>query len=248
MFTIQDRNRLRDRVLQLASTDTRVVAGAVVGSLARTEGDRWSDLDLTFGVADGTPVVSVLEDWTSTLSAEFAAAKLFDLPVGSSLYRVFLVPDLLQFDLSFAPASDFGATGPEFRLLFGSAVTKPHIARPDVLKLFGYAVHHAVRARFCIERGRYWNAEYWVSAVRDYGLSIACARRGLSSNYGKGFDQLPEQVRASFATALVHSFERTELLRALEVTIHALLTEARGVPGVMQLEAQLNSLAVTSEL
>ncbi len=24
-------------------------------------------------------------------------------------------------------------------------------------------VHHAVRARICIERGRYWQAEYWIS-------------------------------------------------------------------------------------
>ena len=55
MFSIDDRNRIRDRVLQLADSDARVVAGAVVGSLALTEGDRWSDLDLTFAVADSVP-------------------------------------------------------------------------------------------------------------------------------------------------------------------------------------------------
>jgi hypothetical protein len=45
MFDITDRHRVRDRVLDLASSDARVVAGAVLGSLAREEGDRWSDLD-----------------------------------------------------------------------------------------------------------------------------------------------------------------------------------------------------------
>jgi hypothetical protein len=48
MFSIDDRNRVRDRMLALAASDPRVVAGAVVGSLALHEGDRWSDLDLTF--------------------------------------------------------------------------------------------------------------------------------------------------------------------------------------------------------
>ena len=48
MFSTQDRDRIRERVLQLAASDARVVAGAVVGSLAHGGGDRWSDLDLTF--------------------------------------------------------------------------------------------------------------------------------------------------------------------------------------------------------
>jgi hypothetical protein len=34
MFTIKDRDLVRDHVLQMAASDPRVVAGAVVGSLA----------------------------------------------------------------------------------------------------------------------------------------------------------------------------------------------------------------------
>jgi hypothetical protein len=247
VFSIQDRNRLYERVLELAKADTRVVAGAVVGSLARTAGDQWSDLDLTFGVSDGVPVEAVLEDWTATIVSEFAATHLFDLPAGTSIYRVFLVPDLLQFDLSFTPAADFGAMGPDFRLLFGQAVQKPHLEPPSVSNLFGYAVHHTLRARFCIERGRFWNAEYWISAARDYGLSIACVRLGLPAYYGKGFDDLPADVRAAFDGSLVTSFDRVELLRALERVIEGLLVEARAFPGLAAaVEGQLRSLTGAS--
>src|SRR5262245_2345057 len=177
MYTIEDRNLVRERILQLAAADARVVAGAVVGSLALSDGDRWSDLDLTFAVADEYSMHDVLEEWTHTIREEFDAAHLFDLPSGPSIYRVFLLPNCLQFDLSFTPASKFGAVGPKFRLLFGKAVQKPHIPEPSAQELFGYAVHHALRARFCIERGRFWQAEYWVSATRDYALSLACRRR-----------------------------------------------------------------------
>src|SRR4030095_16077827 len=121
MFTVSDRERVHDYVLQLASSDARVVAGAVVGSLALSEGDRWSDLDLTFAVADDVSVFDVLEDWTRTIVEDLDAAHLFDLPSGPSIYRVFLLPGCLQFDLSFTPASKFGAAGPKFKLLFGSA-------------------------------------------------------------------------------------------------------------------------------
>src|SRR5258708_15455038 len=144
MFSVIDRDRVRDRVLQLAASDARVVAGAVVGSLARDEGDRWSDLDLTFAIADNLPVLDVAEDWTHYLVAEFDAAHLFDLPSGPSLYRVFLLPGCLQFDLSFTPASKFGATGPRFRMIFGHSVEKPYFQPQSEHELFGYAVHHAL--------------------------------------------------------------------------------------------------------
>src|SRR2546423_4987102 len=187
MFTVRERDRVRDRVLELAASDARVVAGAVVGSLAHDEGDRWSDLDLTFAVADNLPILDVLEDWTRNLVEEFDAAHLFDLPSGASIYRVFLLPGCLQFDLSFTPASKFGASGPKFKMIFGNSVEKPYVQPPSAPELFGYAVHHALRARFCIERGRYWQAEYWISGSRDYALSLPWRRRGLPAYYGTGF-------------------------------------------------------------
>ena len=229
LFSVEDRERVRDRVLELAASDERVVAGAAVGSLAEDDGDRWSDLDLTFAVADGLPLIDVLGDWTRTLVDELGAVQLFDLPSGSSIYRVFLLPGCLQLDLSFTPASAFGAAGPKFRLLFGEAVEKPHAAPPDPHVLFGYAVHHALRARFCIERGRYWQAEYWISGVRDYALSLACHARGLPPAHGRGFDDLPADVRAGLTDALMLSLERDELLRALGCAIAGLLREAGDV-------------------
>jgi hypothetical protein len=245
MFSVSDRDRIRDYVLQLAESDARVVAGAVVGSLALDEGDRWSDLDLTFAVADNLPVFDVLEDWTRNILKELDAAHLFDLPSGASIYRVFLLPGCLQFDLSFTPASKFGATGPKFKMIFGSAVEKPYIESPSAHELFGYAVHHALRARFCIERGRYWQAEYWISATRDHALSLACRRRGLPANHGRGFDDLPPDVHNVFKSALVTSLERDELLRALSSAIEGLLHEVAEVQELAaKVEPQLRMLTI----
>jgi hypothetical protein len=102
MFTVHDRERVRDRVLQIAADDLRVVSGAIVGSLALSDGDRWSDIDLTFAVSDESSITDVLEDWTRKLVEEFGATQLFDLPSGASIYRVFLLPGCLQFDLIYA--------------------------------------------------------------------------------------------------------------------------------------------------
>lgn len=213
-------------MLELAASDERVVAGAVVGSLAHGSGDRFSDLDLTFAVADGVDVADVLGDWTGTIAEELDAVHLFDLPSGAAIYRVFLLPGCLQLDLSFAPASSFGARGPSFRLLFGEAAEADTPGLGDPQELVGYAVHHALRARFCIERGRVGQAEYWVSSVRDVALSLACLARGLPVHHGRGVDALPADVHARFEDALVRSLERDELRRALERSIAGLLVEA----------------------
>src|SRR5690242_15542309 len=76
VFTVEQRDALRDRVLRLAEEDERAVAGAVVGSLALGGGDRFSDLDLTFGIADRVRVADVLDDWTRTLINEMEAVHL----------------------------------------------------------------------------------------------------------------------------------------------------------------------------
>src|SRR5690348_2434640 len=125
MFTVDQRDALRDRVLRLAEEDDRVVAGAAVGSLAVDGGDRFSDLDLTFAVADGVPVTAVLAAWTTTLVDELAAVQLADLEAGPTIYRVFLLPDALQLDLSMTAAAQFRPAGPRFRLLFGETAASP---------------------------------------------------------------------------------------------------------------------------
>jgi hypothetical protein len=243
MFTIKDRDLVRDHVLQMAASDPRVVAGAVVGSLALGDGDRWSDLDLTFAVADSFSMYKVLEDWTCTLAKEYDAAHLFDLPSGASIYRVFLLPGCLQVDLSFTPASKFGATGPKFKLLFGSSADKPWSQPPSAHELFGWAVHHALRARFCIERSRCWQAEYWIHSLRDYALSLACLRRGLPAVYGRGFDDLPAEIQDIFKDTLVTSLTREELMRAFRCTIDGLLHIAADVQDLpAKIEPQLRLL------
>jgi predicted nucleotidyltransferase len=245
VFTVDDRDRVRDRILEMASSDPRVVAGAVLGSLAHGEGDRWSDLDLTFAVADGVSVVDVLEAWSSTVVDQFDAVRLFDLPSGPIIYRVFLLPGCLQFDLSFTPASEFRPGGPKFRLLFGSTVAQTDTGAPQAAEeLFGYAVHHAVRARFCIERDRPWQAEYWISATRDHALALACRRHGLDEDYGRGFDQLPADLLEPFGGALVRSTEPDELRRALANAIAGLLRESDEAPELAKkVKGQLDELA-----
>jgi hypothetical protein len=226
VFTVEERSRIRDRLEDMGHADPRIVAGAAVGSLAQGEGDRWSDLDLTFGLAEGASVAEVLADWTDQVEDEFGAVRLFDLPYLSTIYRVFLFPGQLQVDLSFTPGAEFGALGPKFALLFGTAVDRSHFPKPSADYLFGLGAHHALRARFCIERGRLWQAEYWISGIRDQALSLACLRRGLETSYGRGFDQLPADVLDWFGDSLVRSVERAELLRALGRAIDGLLDES----------------------
>jgi hypothetical protein len=62
MFTVEERDRMREHMLELARGDARVVAEAEVGSLALGGGDRWSDLDLTFGITDVVEVTEILDD------------------------------------------------------------------------------------------------------------------------------------------------------------------------------------------
>ena len=105
-------------------------------------------------------------------------------------------------------------------------------------------MHHAVRARFCIERGRLWQAEYWISGVRDQALALACHRGGLAVAHGRGFDDLPQDVLAQFDDTLVRSLKAEELRRALSSAVSGLLREsAEAAELAARVEAQLSELA-----
>jgi hypothetical protein len=236
VFTVEQRGALREHLLRLAEADERVVAGAAVGSLAVASGDRFSDLDLTFGVADHVPVAGVLNDWTRTLVDELDAVHLADLERGPTIYRVFLLPEALQFDLSMTPAAQFRPAGPRFRLLFGetavgvSEVSTPHgadgifIPTPPVPRdLFGWGVIYALHARACIERGRVWQAEHYVGAVRDHALSLACLLQGLPAVQARGYDDLSAETLARFEAAHVGAVEPRALRAALAASVLALM-------------------------
>jgi hypothetical protein len=104
-------------------------------------------------------------------------------------------------------------------------------------------VHHALRARFCIERERYWHAEYWISATRDYALALACHRRGLPTSYGRGFDDLPVDVLEKFKNTFAKSLDKNELRRTLTRVVEGLLSETEEAQDLTdKIELQLREL------
>jgi hypothetical protein len=238
VFTVEQRDALRERMLRLAEEDGRVVAGAAVGSLAVDGGDRFSDVDLTFGIADHVQVADVLDDWTRTLTDELDAVQLADLERGPTTYRVFLLPDILQLDLSMTPAAQFRPAGPRFRLLFGeTAAGEPETPTPPVAgdlflptptiagDIFGWGVIYALHARVCIERGRIWQAEHYAGAVRDHALSLACLSQGIPAVQARGYDDLSAETLARLEDAHVGALEPAALRAALAASVLALMHE-----------------------
>jgi hypothetical protein len=237
MFTVEQRDALRERVLRLARADDRAVAGAVVGSLAVDGGgDRFSDLDLTFGVADRASVTEVLDDWTATLVEELDAVPLVDLERGPAIYRVFLLPGALQLDLSMAPAAQFRPYGPRLRLVFGQvAADEPGTHRPPgslfidtpavAADIFGWGVVYALHTRACTERRRLFQAEHYAGAVRDHALSLACLRHGVVAVQARGYDDLPAETLTQFEGTHVGAAEPGALRAALSASVTALLRE-----------------------
>jgi predicted nucleotidyltransferase len=213
MFTAEQRDYVRKRVLELARADPRVTAGALTGSMAFGAGDAWSDIDVAFGIADRIAPEAVLDDWTQVLDREFSVLDHFDLRSGSSIYRVFLLPSGLELDVAVTPAEEFGARGPHFRALFGTPHQLETTPQPSVRYLIGLCWHHVLHARSCIERNKPWQAEYWISGIRDSTLALTCIRLGENAVYGRGVDRLPAAVTDPLADALVRSLDESELRR-----------------------------------
>jgi hypothetical protein len=225
MFTAEQRDHVRQRILELAQSDPRVIAGALTGSMAFGGGDEWSDIDVAFGITPGVTPQAVLDDWTHVLAREWGVLDHFDLPFGSSVYRVFLLPSGLQVDVAATPAKDFGARGPNFRALFGPTQPVPATLQPSASSLIGLSWLYVLHAHTSIERHKLWQAEYWISGIREHVLELACLRLGENARERRGADRLPPAVTSLLADTLVRSLDEQELRRALAAATGCLLGE-----------------------
>ena len=222
MFTVSYRDEVRERIIAKAKTDSRIVSAAVVGSYAKGTVDKWSDIDLTFGIDEAFTITSLLDSWTEYIAKEFSGVFLLDVQRGKTTYRVFVLPGCLQLDLSFSPAKEFGAVGQHFILLYGKQYEMPQTKTQGSDEIFGWIIHHIIRARFCVERSKLWQAEFWISEARNYALKLACMSRGLNTDYGRGFDDLPDDILDLFKNSFVTQPNRKEVLRVINCIIDTL--------------------------
>ena len=223
MFTVEERDRLRERLLARAEADDSVVGAAFTGSYAVGEGDRWSDTDLVMAVRGD--LTATLERWTDWLYDDLGARHHWDLRVGAGVIRVFLLPGWLEIDLTFAPETEFGPRGPQWRTVFGRTRPLEPFTPPDVDTLIGLLWHHALHARVCVERARWWQAEHWISALREHVITLACLRLGHPAAHAKGAHLLPDGLSTALETTLVRSLTAAELHRALSATVGVVTAE-----------------------
>ena len=106
VFSSREREEIRGELVAAAKADQRIGGAAHLGSAALGLQDRWSDIDLALCLVPGADLNQVLVDWTASLHRDYAAVANYDVRHGNVLYRVFLLQDALQVDLSFWPSTN----------------------------------------------------------------------------------------------------------------------------------------------
>lgn len=180
---------------------------------------------------DAGTIPTVLRDFTARMRTEHAAVDTVDVTAGAWIYRVFLLANTLQVDLAFAPAVEFGARAPTFRLVHGAAADLPLPAPPAPAFFIAMAWLYALHVRSSIARGKLWQAHSMLSSMREQVVSLACLRRGLPYREGRGADELPADVKTRLDATLARWTEADELHRAFVALIDLLLDETRLADG-----------------
>jgi hypothetical protein len=227
MFSRAEREHIRAALVRAAQADTNITGAAHLGSAAVDRLDDWSDIDLALCVSHDAAVDGVIAAWTARMYSDHEAIAHCDVRRGEILYRVFLLRSSLQVDLSFWPAYRFSATGPKFKLIFGHA-NEPRLSGSDnAAELIGLAWLYGLHVRSSIARHRLLQAEYMLSNMRNRVIALACLREGVSTNEGRGFDDLPHDQKTRFAECYPSSLDVEEFQGALQRTTQALINEIR---------------------
>jgi hypothetical protein len=225
MFSPEQREAMRAELIALAHADPTITGIAMTGSASIDQEDRWSDIDLAFGVRGD--LERSLSRFTSHMVEALGALDHLDVRSGQWIYRVFLLPSTLQVDLAFAPEDAFRAVGPTFKLVAGRAKPPMQPGSDRVHDFIGWAWLYALHARSSIERGKHWQAEFMVRGMRDQVVMLLCLRHGLPTREGRGTDRLPEPALQSIRECLVPDIEAGELRRAFSATTELLIEAMR---------------------
>lgn len=225
MFTVTRRDEITTLLLERARADARITGAAFTGSAAAGTADRWSDIDLFLGLAEGADVTATAAEWTAFARRHLGAAHHFELRSGPVVHRAILLDDLLEIDLGFAPAGHFRPLGDgPFRPVLGDPDSRlPAPADPGGLA--GHGWHHVLHAASALDRGHCWRAVYWIGALRDRVLDLACLRHGLPAEHAKGADRLPPQVTDPLRATLVAEAAPAAAHRALRAATAVHLAE-----------------------
>lgn len=134
MFNVADREKLRARLVEVARDHRDIEAAALLGSAARGQEDRWSDIDLALGLAPGVDPHAAAESWTAVVEQTEPVVDHLDIEASGGLYRVLLLASTLQVDLSFWPHGHLPAGDSSVQVLFGDTATPtaPALAEEDL--------------------------------------------------------------------------------------------------------------------
>ena len=238
MFTPDDRERVLEKVLDLARADHRLDAAVLTGSLGSGKEDRWSDIDIAFVVSEVETCPQVTGDWVDLCEGQFDVAHRYEIAFGTTLVRGFLLRDGLELDLAFTPAADFVVWGP-VRVMFDRSGSATRAAEqpqawaitPDWSGEAGFGWHDVVHACAAANRNRPWQAIFYLQRVRNRTLALASQRHGHDAEEFKHVDDLPENERDPLLESLVGNLDQTSLIAAIEVATNGFVTELqRGNP------------------
>lgn len=225
MFDIGEREALRQKMIERGREDARITACALVGSAARGEEDAWSDIDIALQLSEHAGLDEVSSDWTAWLRSSVEVADTLDVHGSGALYRVFLLSNSLQIDLSFWPHAPFRSTGEPMHLVFGEAWPSDAQSAQDPLEFIRMGWLYALHARSAVARGRTWQAEMMLAYLRDQVIALACLRLSLNPSHGRGAHLLPAGLSAQLAASRASTLTLGEQVRSLRDTLAVYRTE-----------------------
>ncbi|MBA2264228.1 MAG: hypothetical protein H0W10_06180 [Chloroflexi bacterium] len=234
MFAPSDRDATLARVLDLLEADERIEAAVITGSLGAGRADRWSDFDVASLVTDAELCERVAADWVGLIYRQWEVGHHYETEFGSTLVRGFLLVNGLVVDLAFAPSSNCEVWAP-VRVAFDRTGTatraaeawQPWSPTPDWRGEAGFAWHDVLHACVAANRGKPWQALYFLERVRNRTLALASERHGLEADEFKHVDELPAEERDPMLASLVTDLERAPLMVGIEVAARAFLDELR---------------------
>ena len=233
IFSVDERELIKKRVVAFAKENKNILSAVLVGSGAVGFIDDASDLDF-YLIVDSKESISGAMDYVKENIEKLSEVLTFK-QMDERRLQVYLLQNYLEIDIGYTPIDETEATRERFKVMFDKTntvgdimgatweknkeISQETLFNADVQSKYeeyaGSTWHFLFHAAVAIKRGEHWRCMAEMEIVRNRVIELKGIRHSFRTGRGRDVDKFPQVELAAMQKTLVTELTREALLQNL---------------------------------
>lgn len=242
LFTCDDRERIKNELIELFSEFKEVISVILVGSASIGFTDEISDLDFCIVVENNSNIGNLIRVVNEKIKDKYPVMDLLEVPQRG--LSVCILYNFLEIDIGFTTIDNLTARRGRWMVVYDSTnktdevmrqsweinknnkgKTGPIDARAQYVSIAEDIWHYLFHAIAGIKREKYWRVIGEMDIARNMLIELLGYKYSLETKRFRDVDEFPPEVKSILERTFAVNLNQKDLIKCLHALINAIYTE-----------------------